>query len=414
MKKKSVQEVITPQKNKYYWLYVILFLLVVIFCITAYYVFSQKPKITFTTTKPIFSDITQTISATGTLSATNDVDIGSQISGTIYKVYVDVNDSVKEGQVLAEINPNKLKQTLDGYEAQLNSAQANLEASKITLQQKQWNYDRLSKLYKATRGQSPSQLELETARLDFLQAQADIKIKEASIQQIQTNINAAKIDLQNSVITSPINGIILTREISEGQTVAASLNTPTLFTLAENLKDMKLVVNISESDIGKVKTGQKVSFSVDAYPNRVFYAKVNRVNFASTTTDNITSYETNIFVDNEQLLLRPGMSATANIEVASAKNAMLIPISAIFYRPNVQTTREKKSTSLFPGPPPRQKRSVNPNQTITSQQATIWILKDNQPQEINIEIGVSNSKFVQVISESITEDTLIITESTTK
>lgn len=410
--KKSIEEILNPSKNTNRWLYIILIGLIFICCTIAYFLFTQKPKIIYNTTKPILGNITQTISATGTLSATNDVEIGSQISGTISKVYVDVNDNVKKGQILAEINPNKLKQTLDGYEAQLNSAKANLESSKVTLQQKKWNYERLEKLYKATKGQSPSQLELQTAKLDFLQAQADVKIKQASMQQIQTNINAAKIDLQNSIITSPIDGIILTREVSAGQTVAASLNTPTLFTLAENLKDMKLVVNISESDIGKVKVNQKVSFNVDAYPNQTFYAKVNRVNFASTTTDNITSYETNIFVDNEQLLLRPGMSATANIEVASAKNAMLIPIAAIFYQPNIQTTQKKKSnTSLFPAPPPRQKRSINNAKNINGTNATIWILKDNIPQEISIEIGVSNSKFVQVLSKEITQDTLIITDS---
>ncbi|RDU71292.1 efflux RND transporter periplasmic adaptor subunit [Helicobacter anseris] len=410
--KKSIEEILNPSKNTNRWLYIILIGLIFICCTIAYFLFTQKPKIIYNTTKPILGNITQTISATGTLSATNDVEIGSQISGTISKVYVDVNDNVKKGQILAEINPNKLKQTLDGYEAQLNSAKANLESSKVTLQQKKWNYERLEKLYKATKGQSPSQLELQTAKLDFLQAQADVKIKQASMQQIQTNINAAKIDLQNSIITSPIDGIILTREVSAGQTVAASLNTPTLFTLAENLKDMKLVVNISESDIGKVKVNQKVSFNVDAYPNQTFYAKVNRVNFASTTTDNITSYETNIFVDNEQLLLRPGMSATANIEVASAKNAMLIPIAAIFYQPNIQTTQKKKSNaSLFPAPPPRQKRSINNAKNINGTNATIWILKDNIPQEISIEVGVSNSKFVQVLSKEITQDTLIITDS---
>lgn len=410
--KKSIEEILNPSKNTNRWLYIILIGLIFICCTIAYFLFTQKSKIIYNTTKPILGNITQTISATGTLSATNDVEIGSQISGTISKVYVDVNDNVKKGQILAEINPNKLKQTLDGYEAQLNSAKANLESSKVTLQQKKWNYERLEKLYKATKGQSPSQLELQTAKLDFLQAQADVKIKQASMQQIQTNINAAKIDLQNSIITSPIDGIILTREVSAGQTVAASLNTPTLFTLAENLKDMKLVVNISESDIGKVKANQKVSFNVDAYPNQTFYAKVNRVNFASTTTDNITSYETNIFVDNEQLLLRPGMSATANIEVASAKNAVLIPIAAIFYQPNIQTTQKKKSNaSLFPAPPPRQKRSINNAKNINGTNATIWILKDNIPQEISIEIGVSNSKFVQVLSKEITQDTLIITDS---
>lgn len=357
---KEIYDTITPKvaKKKFVILAIIA---VVLLAIILFYLFLHDSKnITYTTIKPIKGDITQSVSATGTLSPTNEVEIGSQISGTIYKLYVDVNDSVRKNQILAEINPNKLNQTKEGYEAQLQSALANLEASKVALEQKKWNYEQQQQLYEATGGKTPSKLELQNAKMDYLSAKADIKIKQASIAQIQTNLKSAKIDLQNAIIKSPIDGIILERSISLGQTVAASFQTPTLFKLAQNLKEMNLVVNISESDIGKVQSDQEVSFSVDAYPNQTFKAKVDRVNFAATTTDNITSYETTIYVNNENLLLKPGMNATAFIQVANEKDTLLVPVAAIFYSPQAQQAKpdsKKSSNPLMFSPPRRQKTS---------------------------------------------------------
>ncbi len=343
---KEIYDTITPKvaKKKFVILAIIAILLL---AIILFYLFLHDSKnITYTTIKPIKGDITQSVSATGTLSPTNEVEIGSQISGTIYKLYVDVNDSVRKNQILAEINPNKLNQTKEGYEAQLQSALANLEASKVAMEQKKWNYEQQQQLYEATEGKTPSKLEVQNAKMDYLSAKADIKIKQASIAQIQTNLKSAKIDLQNAIIKSPIDGIILERSISLGQTVAASFQTPTLFKLAQNLKEMNLVVNISESDIGKVQSDQEVSFSVDAYPNQTFKAKVDRVNFAATTTDNITSYETTIYVNNENLLLKPGMNATAFIQVANEKDTLLVPVAAFRIR-NAYIYRYRLWDSVF-------------------------------------------------------------------
>ncbi len=394
------------------WLWV-LFSLLVVLAIVLYFTFKPKPKTTYTTAHPFIGDITQSISATGTLSPTNDITIGTQVSGTIYKIYVDSNDNVKKGQILAEINPNKLNQTLKGFEAQEQNALANLRSAEVALQQRKWTYEQQLKLFKLTNGASPSKLDLETSRLNYLQAQASVNINKANLNQIITNIDAAKIDLQNSIIKSPIDGIILTREVSIGQTVAASFNTPTLFTIAENLKDMKLVVNISESDIGRVQVGQRVDFSVDAYPNQTFSARVDRVDFASTTTDNITSYQTSIFVNNDKLLLRPGMSATANIQIAQAKNATLIPIAAIYYQPKAPATQQKSSSSQIfaPRTPIRPKRSLDANHPITNNEATIYILKNHQATPTRVKIGVQNSQYVQILEPNLDKNTAIITDS---
>ncbi len=393
---------------KKYTLYLcILSILLIILAFIIYSILNKETKPVYTTAHPFIGSITQNISASGTLSPTNDVDVGTQVSGTIYKIYVDVNDVVKKDQILAEINPNKLKQTLEGYEAQKISAKANLQSSEVAYKQKLWTYEQQKKLFEVTKGASPSQLELENSHLAYLQAKADIDIKRAALNQIETNINAAKIDLQNSVIKSPIDGIILTREVSLGQTVAASFNTPTLFTLAENLKDMKLIVNISESDIGKVMLNQKVTFSVDAYPDQVFEARINRINFASTTTDNITSYQTSIFVNNDSLLLRPGMSATANIQIKEAKDALLIPIAAIFYQPKSSSKTQQKKSLFAPMPPRKPKKSNMQNQATNS----IYILRNGKVEQIPVKLGVQNAQYVQIISPKLDLKTLVITDS---
>lgn len=409
----TIYETITPKNKKKRIAIFAIIIGVALLILLLYFLLHDSEKITYTTIKPIKGEITQNVSATGTLSPTNEVEIGSQISGTIYKLYVEVNDVVKKNQILAEINPNKLNQTKDGYEAQLQSALANLESSKVTLEQQKWNYEQQQKLYEATNGRSPSKLELQTAKMNYLSAKADVKVKQASVSQISTNLKSAKIDLQNAIIRSPIDGIVLEREISVGTTVAASLSSPTLFKLAQDLRDMSLVVNISESDIGKVKSGQDVGFNVDAYPNQEFHAKVDRVNFAATTTDNITSYETTIYVNNENLLLKPGMNATAFIKVASEKDALLVPVAAIFYNPETHKPQEAKKSSnpLMMGPPPRNKREKTTKSTNTATKGQVWVLENGIPVAIPVEIGISDSKMVAIKSDKITTDSEIITDS---
>ncbi|RDU72936.1 efflux RND transporter periplasmic adaptor subunit [Helicobacter aurati] len=413
----EIYKTITPSNTKKYTFIVLFLISLLLIGLAVYFFFRSNHEVVYSTTTPIKRNITQTVSATGTLSPTNEVEVGSEISGTIYKLYVDVNDTVKKNQILAEINPNKLNQAREGYEAQLSSANANLESSKVALAQKEWNYQQQQKLYEATNGRSPSMLELQTAKMEYLSAKADIKVKQASINQIQTNLRASKIDLQNSIIKSPIDGIVLERSISLGQTVAASFQAPTLFKLAENLKEMNLIVNISESDIGKVKAGQEATFTVDAYPNQEFTAKVDKVNFASTTTDNITSYETTIYVDNENLLLKPGMNATASIKVASADNALLIPVAALFYNPEQNKTKTEKKISnplAASGPPQRPKRERAPGNSNKQNhsQGVVWVLKENNTiQAVEVEIGISDSKMVEIISNNINTETKIVTES---
>ena len=374
----------------------------VIVLIILYNIFKDNgPEFTYTTVKIENGNVASLVSATGKISATNEVLIGSQVSGTISAVFVEENDNVKKGDVLAIINPDTINQTIARYEAQLNSAKASLNSSKVQYNNKLINYNRLSEVYKVTGGKSPSKTELDNAKMELSTAQADVQVKEASIKEVETNLNSAKIDLKNSIITSPIDGVVLTRSIDAGQTVAASFSTPELFVIAENLEKMKLIVNVSEADVGKVKENQKVKFTVDTFPDDTFTSTIYRVNKGATESDDsIVSYETTIYIDNKDLKLRSGMSATADIETDSAQNVMLIPVSALFFQPlSLSLTDVEKRPAMLRGPPSHRAKASKEVQTdISSKNATIYVLVNGLPEARHIVTGVSDGKNIQVIS----------------
>lgn len=241
---------------------------------------------------------------------------------------------------------------------------------------------------------------------------------------------SAKIDLKNSEIISPVDGIVLTRNVEVGQSVAASFQAPTLFKVAENLEEMQLYASISEADIGKVKEGQEVTFSVDAYPDRIFHAKVNRVNFgsgdgssssssssnssSSSSSSSIIIYRAKIEVDNKSLLLRPDMSATADIITAKAENALLMPSSALYFDLNksLQKAGVKQSGSALGNmfaPPPRPKAQIHSKQTTPTKSGTLWVLKNGKAESVSVELGISNGSYTQILS-GIDEQTPIITD----
>lgn len=405
---KTIKQNNKTSKKMFLIIFVILILLVGIAVIVISKI--QKSDTRFITQNPTIDEISQDVSATGTLSPTDTVEVGSQISGTISQVLVDVNDEVKKGQILAIIDPEKLDQAVDNIQAQLQSARAELISAEVTLENKQWSYENYKDLFEKTGGKSPSQLQLKTAELEYKSALANIDIRKASILQLETSLKSAKIDVKNATITSPTNGIVLSRSIDPGQTVAASFSTPTLFTIAEDLTKMKLISNVLEADVGKVQVNQVVEFSVDAYPNEKFSAKVAKVNFAdsslasessSTNTSNIISYEVTTFVDNSKLLLRPGMSATATIKTASVSDALIIPYQALLFTPNKQV---ESSTMPMMGPPKRSRRSYS----SVGNKANIWILENGVPKQIEVSIGITNGKSAQVLSDNINKDSLVI------
>ena len=391
---------------------IILTFIIAVLLISAilYYIFRDKgPAYIYITEKAHTGNVSSLVSATGTISATNEVLIGSQVSGTISAVFVEENDEVKKGDILAIINPDTINQTIARYEAQLNSAKATLNSSQVQYNNKKLNYDRLKQVYEATGGKSPSKTELDNAKMELDTAKADILVKEASIIEVETNLNSAKIDLKNSIITSPIDGVILTRSIDAGQTVAASFSTPELFVIAENLEKMKLVVNVSEADVGKVSENQKVRFTVDTFPDDEFVSTIYRVNKGSTASeDKIVSYETTIYIDNKDLKLRSGMSATADIETDSAEKALLIPISALFSQPIAEDNSVvNKRPAMLQGPPGRRPRAAKEVNTDISKNASIYVLVNGKPEIRHIVTGVSDGKNIQVIEGISSEDDVI-------
>lgn len=404
---KEILNTLNPKRN-YKKLFIIISstaLSTLLLIMLLFWLKNKEPNYTYTTQPAKIGDIQTSISANGTLSPTHEVSIGSVISGIVLEVLVDVNDEVSKGQILAKIDSESIEQNLLRLEAQLASAKAQLKSAQVNLDEKKWQYQQLQTLHQKTQGKTPSKLDLQSAKTAYNAALSEVGIKEASITEIETSIRSTQVDLKNAHITTPIDGVVLSRSIEVGQSVAASFQAPEFFIIAESLEEMELNVSISEADIGKVAIGQEVHFSVDSYPNKTFSAKVDRVNFgANESTDNIVSYEARISVDNKDLLLRPGMSATADITTKSVKNALLIPASALYFSPSTQEIKKQKS-SFNPFDSMRRPKS---NTTQKQANSSVWILENKIPKEIPIEVGISDGIFTQIFSDSITQGTEII------
>lgn len=260
-------------------------------------------------------DLSVNVTATGTLQPTNIVEISSELSGTVAKVLVDYNDTIKKGQVLAVLDTDKLNQTIARSRATVLARKAALEQARATKKESDAALARQEEVFRLSGGKIPSASELDTARAKVERANADIAAAEANVSEAIAALNANETDLAKATIRSPINGVVLKRAIDPGQTVAASLSAPVLFTLAEDLAEMELVVAVSEADVGQVHEKQSAQFTVDAFSSKRFPATIRQVRFGSKTVDNVVSYETVLTVKNSDLSLRPGMTASADILV---------------------------------------------------------------------------------------------------
>lgn len=318
-------------------------------------------------TKPVTRGLLAVnVSATGTLAPRNQVDVGAQVSGRIDKLYVDFNDHVKKGQVLAQINTDQLV-------AQLQQAQATLAQARATLDQSQLTHDRHAEL---ERHNAISREQLNVSTGDLARAKAGVALAQATVDQDKTQLGWA-------TIYAPIDGVVLDRKVSAGQTVAASFTTPVLFTLASNLDDMELDVDIDEADVGEVRAGAKASFTVDAYPARRFFARLISVHNAPKTVQGVVTYQGVLLEKNAGGLLKPGMTATAEIEADSIKNALLIPNAAIRFVPPDDV---KKNA---PAAPPAL-NGVNA--------ARVWTLDGKVLKPHDLRLGATDGRLTQIIS----------------
>ena len=363
-------------------------------------------------------DISLTITATGNLVPTNVVTVGSELSGTTLEVYVDVNDRVTKGQPLAKLDTTKLAQQTAGSRAAVQAAQAAVAQAAATVQKSAATLDRQRELQRLSDGKVPSKLDLDTAVATADRAQADLLSAQATVSQTQAQVVINETDLAKAIVKSPIDGIVLTRSIEPGQTVAASFTAPQLFIIAEKLERMKLEVAVAEADIGRVATGQHATFTVDAWPDRTYTAAVTVVYYGSAVTNNVVTYEADLEVSNDDLSLRPGMTATADILVAASKDVFLVPTAALRFVP-AQTTGAtaavaKKSfvQSLIP--------SIGRRNSATKELvakpaagAHLWVLRDGQPESIPVRLGLTDGRDTEVSGPGLTAGLVVVLRANT-
>ena len=303
----------------------------------------------YVTTEVVTESLDLTVTATGNLRPTNQVEVGSEVSGRIDRILVDVNDRVSQGQVLAQINTDIIDDQITQSRAQLNAARAAVDQARAGLNVDTAQLNRLREVYRVSGGKVPSQSELEAAQANVARDRAAVASAVANVRAAEATLSSSLTNRSRAVIRSPISGIVLARRVEPGQTVQASFNTPTLFVLAEDLGAMQLRVSIDEADVGQIEEGQEATFNVDAYPGRRFPATVERVDLASSNTASeqaaggatpgggaVVDYEARLSVANANGLLRPGMTATATIATASTGARMLVPNSALRFEPEAE------------------------------------------------------------------------------
>jgi len=363
----------------------------------------KSNSVHYKTREVVSGNLTVIVTATGTLQPTNKVDVGSELSGIIKSVEVNYNDRVKVGQVLAKLDTSKLEAQIAQAKAALESAKAKVLQAQATVAETRAKLAQLQRVRELSNGKVPSQSELDAGEAAFERAKADEASAKAAVSQAQATLEAYEADLFKSVIRSPINGIVLSRNIEPGQTVAASFQAPVLFTLAEDLTQMELHVNVDEADIGKIREGQKATFTVSAYPNRIFEAHITQARYGSSTTSGVVTYETVLKVNNSDLSLRPGMTATADIIVKKVENAILVPSAALRFTPPVQ--EEKRPSTGLVGAllprPPRSESKQGEDVSVNKKQQRVWTLKDGKLLAIPLTIGETDGSMTEVIKGEI-------------
>lgn len=320
-------------------------------------------------------NIIQKITASGTINPISTVDIGTQVSGIISEIYVDYNSVVQKGQLLALIDPQTFEATVDQKQAALDIAKAELEVTKNDIIYYQKHLARIKKL---NTSKYSTDKELESAQRDYDNAVAQQALKEAQVKQADAALKQARIDLDYTKITSSVDGVVISREVEVGQTVAASFETPTLFNVAEDLTKMQIAASVVEADIAKVKEGQKVEFSVDSFPDEVFEGVVTQVRNNPVTTSNVVTYEVIISIDNKELKLKPGMTANVEIITAERNNVLLVPSKALrFY-----TTDENGEVKRY-------------------KDKGVWVLEKGQLRRVDVTTGVSDDDNIEIVSDQI-------------
>ena len=391
--------------------------------------FGPKAEAGYSTQAVDRGNLTVTVSATGKLAPTNQVTVGSQLSGLVTKVVVDVNDRVTKGQPLALIDPQQIDDQIRQQQAQIAANQAQVGQAQATVAESRAQLSRLEEVYKLSNGRVPSGTELQSGRADYQRAVAALKTAQANVAASQALLAQSQTQRQRAIIRSPVNGVVLARQIDPGATVAASFNTPTLFVIAEDLSKMKLEVAIDEADVGEVKVGQKANFTVDAFPGKTFPATINRVDLGSNltvssasstattsttaTSSQVVSYAADLTVANPTLQLRPGMTATADIVTSDKQNVLLVPNAALRFKPAASGGASGGSSGGIAGSLTFRPRRDRPERTATlgrGASQTVYIKgADGQPQPVQVTTGDTNGTMTEVLSGDLKPGQQVIT-----
>ncbi len=397
--------------NKKYYIFALILLLA---SGVAYYYFdknstNKKQQISYNTQKIKKGDLEVVVNATGNLKPTNSVEIGIEVSGTIKEIYVDFNDEVTVGQVLAVLDTRKLQSQVDSSSASLIIAKANQQESLVNVNNKKLNLDRTLKMYNQSNKKYPSKNEVDEVRFAYESSLASYDSAKAKVLQAQSNLKTDQQNLEKAVVKSSINGIVLNREVEVGQTLAATMSAPKLFTLAKDLTNMDLIVSIDEADVADIKKDLDVTFNVDAHPNEIFKGKIKQVRYNPVEVNGVITYETVVGVNNERLLLRPGMTASAKIITKESKDNILIPNTALRFKPLIQEPQAKQNSGMNNLVGARAPRKSGESKNINkSEFKEIWILENKEPKKVRVKILESDGKFTSVESRDLKIDDEII------
>lgn len=363
----------------------IIILSVITLLIISIFIFCKKGE--KYVTKPIeTSTITQVVEASGTIKPINTITVGTQVSGTVAKIYADYNSVVKKGDLLAELDPSLFQANVDQSTAKLNNAKATYSKAASMLNYKRNNYQRYKHLYEKN---YVSKDEVELALANYLQAQAEVSAASAEVSAAQASLNNNLTNLRYSKITSPVDGTVISRAVDVGQTVAASFNTPTLFEVAKDLTQMQIETSVSEADIGKIKVGQPANYTLDGYQDKIFEGSVTQVRLASTTTNNVVTYTVIISVDNSEGFAIPGMSANVSIITKKIEKALCVSNKALKFSPNGETKKYE--------------------------QQGVWVLTKAGLKRFNIELGIADDTKTQIITNELKPgDKVVISSSEEK
>ncbi len=398
----------TGKPRKWYkrrWVWVIAVLVLALILISTV-VSNDEAGPDYITTEVEERSLDLTVTATGNLRPTNQVEVGSEVSGRIDAVLVDVNDVVSRGQILARINTDVIQDQITQGRANLNAARAAVVQAQATLDADTAQLERLREVRRLSDGRVPAKAEMEQAEAAVNRGRAAVASARANVSSAQAQLSSAQTNSDRAVIRSPVSGVVLARQVEPGQTVAASFNTPTLFVLAENLATMQLRVDIDEADVGEVQPGQESTFTVDAYPGRRFPAVVERVDLASNNialasqqqqSNQVVSYEARLIVGNDEGLLRPGMTATATIATTNTGNAMLVPNGALRFDPN----EEDEEGGIFGDPQFGLEGEDTATIGVGSRQTVYVVQEDGALRSIEVVTGQSDGRQTVVTSDEL-------------